>query len=1820
MSPPLKPEPETGDSLLTTSDMAMLSSAFPDVDVPDTPAARNQNPGNLRGSNGKFRSFDTPEEGFRALVADIRTKQTGKSKHDVDGDSSIYDFFKVYAPEFENNTLNYAKTVAENLGVTIDTPIKDVRTRDLAEAIAAFEDRNYWDSIRPRIQQLKTRPQQQQSDTLSSSDSALLDMAFGSPAKTGAAALVDKMNEDDRVRRGITKEQQDEFIKSLSPSPVQLEPESVVGNLTPAQDVTAQQNRPETAAEIEGGSRQFSGEGRADFLRRTADERKLNSDIVAQYQAAHNTVSSREDEGWWGKLKKNLGNMRLLSGSNVVSFSQTPGGIDIGQVFRLGEQITAPTIGEALEGHPIQGFKNFLEIGGNFAKAMADPFVLQPAALIWNAASGEDYLLPEERNAYIRSTVANYAGLAVGYEMGRVVSGTRTAILTAGRESIEQIPTVELAALGRKNVLSGFRSRLWKGSIEGAAGGATTGVIEGHNPEESANLAVSYGLMALPFGLAFEALHAAKGHIVGDFTPATVDESVRSTARDMSYLRTLQATKDNAATRSVASVFALSTQQDLGNAMALVGLISEEPMIVSDIEGGVNRKLFENSDVSEFGALHHRPDGKTDMLLMRDLESEDVPSEATSRSQPMRQHGMRMGDIEPSGAHFSEPGASTYYDPDRPDAAFYEYPDAQIADVSDPATRTQLLTHQLSNTTDPAKQAEITELLNDTDVALTYKEVEELGLAESARALGNDGIRFFEQDDLEHPTTVNIWNVDKIKRISKDEALSPQTETFGGIAITHHPPKNTRFSKTFFAQTGFLPDQTVSFLGQDYTYRGPIFEKAQLTGHTIADAAGVEYEVPWNMLQRGSDVLVSPVEFDRHRAANALYKDFKQTVNQLFDPDGKLNPDAVPDQPFEKLIASYIEKRKLAPPDALALRDFLEERLANDLVRQSLSPTERASYQRLLRENAQNKAEHPHDLADMATSAGMLIERPGGSSIVIRDAETGEMLWGGPLTNQSIEHLILNSGRANGVNLDGNGAVPPSIGKGVMAAPPPPNGPHTAPYAFVQDGVLRRFSHWFNTATKGRYFTGIRQYMIGLDATLGTRFAAEVWYPNQVAFTRKFSLMRPDLEVAQKISEFARGMSKEELEHVTTLMETMAPEDMVKLGGLFRGRAFTDREISGAAWFVDNRIDIQKAFDYRRALMELERDYGDSPAINDAVRKLQAMMNVDERHVEAARVIGRVLDINTPGELSIYGITRLANAMMNGEVSPARYAELNELHKTPKVTKLADMIREQMDKLADKFDIPEETRLNGYFAHLRDYGDDIPVVNENGIPVFVSDLLRTGERDAYERDPINMLVRYTNSGYNARYTKDAWENASNYVDNTLRDLSRKGVIDRSDARVIRGMLKDNYLHDLRGIPGNSTKFAQNFFNKFLDRLGIKTSVDVRKDLVNTALSLSSSATIGFRPMQGIRDLQNFASIFYSRFGESRTADMLSIIARYKPEDLVAMGIISESFPGEGATSALHREGLIPTVGAIRVLTPEEQALTGLNARLSATRQAIQKTGELGIKWGLQHNVYQWAHAASFLEGYTRTLKTLNDMTQSELGGAAAKRAAYKKLKIDTYDPPVAQEFDRLVTAGNFEEAAKFMGHTNSFETVSVFGLANHPAGWASNTGRLLGQFGSWPVWARSQLMRMIGRGTMKNRVAAGARFAMSQGALKATSWAMGFNLSSWYLLPGAFGFRGGPLATSVLNELNYIGGDERQQSVVHSFTDLVNGDFSKSDGSFLARQFMLGIPGSYAARDIYEASQMAAQGVNPISAAARMFGVRSTGNPSMLNPYGVTQP
>jgi hypothetical protein len=109
----------------------------------DTPAVRNNNPGNLRGPDGNFRRFKSMQEGFQAQMDDLKAKQTGNNSHGLGADSTLMEMISVYAPKSDgNDPVSYAADVAKTLGITPDTKIGQIDTRQLALAMSKHEDAN----------------------------------------------------------------------------------------------------------------------------------------------------------------------------------------------------------------------------------------------------------------------------------------------------------------------------------------------------------------------------------------------------------------------------------------------------------------------------------------------------------------------------------------------------------------------------------------------------------------------------------------------------------------------------------------------------------------------------------------------------------------------------------------------------------------------------------------------------------------------------------------------------------------------------------------------------------------------------------------------------------------------------------------------------------------------------------------------------------------------------------------------------------------------------------------------------------------------------------------------------------------------------------------------------------------------------------------------------------------------------------------------------------------------------------------------------------------------------------------------------------------------------------------------------------------------------------------------------------------------------------------------------------------------------------------------------------------------------------------------
>lgn len=115
-------------------------------------AQRNNNPGNLRfnsqsgavkGDAG-FAKFNSYEDGFKALTNDIKAKQTGKTRTGLGPNSTIQDLMNVYSPAADSNDpVRLANTLAQGLGVPVNTPIGQLDTQKLAKLISINEDAAY---------------------------------------------------------------------------------------------------------------------------------------------------------------------------------------------------------------------------------------------------------------------------------------------------------------------------------------------------------------------------------------------------------------------------------------------------------------------------------------------------------------------------------------------------------------------------------------------------------------------------------------------------------------------------------------------------------------------------------------------------------------------------------------------------------------------------------------------------------------------------------------------------------------------------------------------------------------------------------------------------------------------------------------------------------------------------------------------------------------------------------------------------------------------------------------------------------------------------------------------------------------------------------------------------------------------------------------------------------------------------------------------------------------------------------------------------------------------------------------------------------------------------------------------------------------------------------------------------------------------------------------------------------------------------------------------------------------------------------------------
>lgn len=818
-----------------------------------------------------------------------------------------------------------------------------------------------------------------------------------------------------------------------------------------------------------------------------------------------------------------------------------------------------------------------------------------------------------------------------------------------------------------------------------------------------------------------------------------------------------------------------------------------------------------------------------------------------------------------------------------------------------------------------------------------------------------------------------------------------------------------------------------------------------------------------------------------------------------------------------------------------------------------------------------------------AASNGLFVDRDNAGGHLVRDSQTGDILFRTPWRAEAMDFINRAGQRAGPDFSYGMGGVPPEIVSSIMPPPDQPPRPNV-PMDLPPRSRISSLIDWFNVETPRFPGTAMGDWMSSFDNLHKTDLTNKVFIPTQNAAQARNANSRPFFDRLKKIEELVGDMAPADREIISDYREALSPKETTER--LFKHRPLSPAEINAGKLLAGRNTDIAKIYKFQRMRDEVlfERARREKIPINEMppemrkeeLIKLSKEMGMISEDLQAVRLFDEIRRSDLE-DISLYAVTRYANALMSNTPTRAQFASRNRL--TTKQIKIANEIDKLYEESAAAFGIDDASLIEGYMNHYLSLAYHGAITGESSfmwqrskrlqgeVPLerrFVSDMIRSGELTTYTRDPIIAAFKYISAGFSAKDFTPVWERARADARNIINNLPGRRLKELT-ARIVH----DTYLNELRGIPEAAVRFTQATTEEMFKVLGMDVSPDVRRQLVNTILATTNSAALGFRPALGFRDLADFTVRYGSLYGFDRAANGLKLAVE------------------PGVVTNMRNKGLLPgALSPVEFSTAEELAQSGFG-KLKNLPGYLGKIAEKGLLVSLQKNVYEIMHAAAYLDTRQVVLAELSKFVKE----GQTKDQAFRRSKVYTYDPPIVRQFERLVDSGEVEGAADFLARATSRKIGYIYGQANHPYGWGTNVGRLAAQFGTWSVWSRNFFLRGLTQGTRADRAAFAVRFAMSQAAIGLAGSALGFNLYQWYLFPGLF-FAGGPLVQTGLLAADLFSPFEVDRRIAKSRL-LFSMPTINSPGSLF-------IPGSYMLGDIYKAFT---QAENLVEFGGRAIGI-----------------
>ena len=818
-----------------------------------------------------------------------------------------------------------------------------------------------------------------------------------------------------------------------------------------------------------------------------------------------------------------------------------------------------------------------------------------------------------------------------------------------------------------------------------------------------------------------------------------------------------------------------------------------------------------------------------------------------------------------------------------------------------------------------------------------------------------------------------------------------------------------------------------------------------------------------------------------------------------------------------------------------------EERMVEKNVKKAMTKKERKKKRKAMADVASGESRMGVDNAEQTIArAGIQSDRIASGELLLRDSQNKSILAKVPDEDHALAYAKELGSDNVGPPL---GDFPGAISHGGHTPPPRPNDPVIPSPSPIEN--VGRGARLVDAAALGAPWMSALENTAKSIEHLGLGPAyTKVYLPAHAAMLKVnkelSTVARESLggktfkDKLQQIQKSLTKVSRARQATVSGHIEAATQEEIAKAGGLMV-RAMTEGELKVARFIqhaglehdiprlmstnrlidgalsgrLEKVIKKMKGFELSPEAQQVLATFESMPKFKSRIEVLEHL-GLTKQEIDVLNIINK--SKGKKDKFSIYAVSRYASApkLRKGfKDGKAQFAFDNKM--TPRELNASKFASETLEAGFLDSGLDAKRHLTGYWPHLRKWTSEGFVPDRELIPeeiaAWVASRYRSGELNVYETDTLITVYKHLRGLYMSRHFDPVVPELRKAVDSIAKNDSRSAGV------------MNEYVLELMGKPHASFDKVQGAISSVSKNLlGKEISPRFASDIVSGLVATASAAAIPFRPALIARNFYESMLKVSPRVGVSHYFRGLKYV-------------VSGDTRKEAFKMAMNASAIRPGTTRLRSFHAAEDVFGPAGPRaISKYLHIFDK----GFEW--YQSADDWGRAIAYHSQRMRIQDHLDDYVKGRTSMGEFKSRA----KVNTFDVLDVQIFEKEILNGNYQNAVDHLGKKLSDEVMVRYGYADHPSGWNSVSGRLFGQFGTWPVQYKDYLMQGVTRGSAKDKIEFATIHGAVTGATIAAGAAVGLNLQTW---TGWGMFSGGPYLGMSIDAIKSISGSDLEKNI-----------------------------------------------------------------------------